>query len=220
MGAFFYYAPDFALARQKDQNAAFGAFLKGADDKPGDCLIKARLRIQRARQPAGFNRKGATGRGDKRRIPHQRGDVAIGEPGHHIGVEPLERRAERVALVNLGLGSVYAVHSPAVQGLGLGGNVPPHAPRCLGARTPARPHKAGPLANIAGGEMEQRGILMIPAPGSRRFRILDSQPGAGGTEARDRGTMRKPGSLVIDEGSATKNRMTSPTHGGVREIDV
>jgi len=43
----------------------------------------------------------------------------------------------------------------------------------------AVPHKVGTLANIASWEMEQLGILMITAQGSRRFRILDSQPGPG-----------------------------------------
>lgn len=43
---------------------------------------------------------------------------------------------------------------------------------------------------------------------------------AGGTVTPDTWTIRKPGRLVIHEGIATKNRMTIPTHGGVREIDV
>jgi Lon protease-like protein len=44
----------------------------------------------------------------------------------------------------------------------------------------AVPHPVGTLASIANWEMEQLGILMITAQGGRRFRILDSQPGAGG----------------------------------------
>jgi Lon protease-like protein len=42
---------------------------------------------------------------------------------------------------------------------------------------PATPHAVGTLANITNWEMEQLGILMITAQGSRRFRIIDSQVG-------------------------------------------
>lgn len=42
----------------------------------------------------------------------------------------------------------------------------------------AVPHPIGTLASIANWEMEQLGILMIDAVGSRRFRILDHEVGA------------------------------------------
>lgn len=41
----------------------------------------------------------------------------------------------------------------------------------------ARPHPVGTLASIANWEMEQLGILMITASGSKRFRIIDSETG-------------------------------------------
>ena len=44
----------------------------------------------------------------------------------------------------------------------------------------ALPHAVGTLAGIADWEMEQLGILMITALGNRRFRIIDSEVGAGG----------------------------------------
>lgn len=44
----------------------------------------------------------------------------------------------------------------------------------------AEPHAVGTLASIGNWEMEQLGILMISAVGSRRFRILDSHTGPGG----------------------------------------
>jgi Lon protease-like protein len=45
--------------------------------------------------------------------------------------------------------------------------------------TPSMPHPVGTLATIGDWEMEQLGILMVTARGSRRFRILDSVVGPG-----------------------------------------
>ena len=42
----------------------------------------------------------------------------------------------------------------------------------------AEPHAVGTLATIANWEMEQLGILMITAHGSRRFRIIETSVGA------------------------------------------
>ena len=44
---------------------------------------------------------------------------------------------------------------------------------------PASPHPVGTLATLGDWEMEQLGILMVTAHGSRRFRILDSAVGPG-----------------------------------------
>jgi len=43
----------------------------------------------------------------------------------------------------------------------------------------AEPHPVGTLATISNWEMEQLGILMITAQGGRRFRIIDTEVGAG-----------------------------------------
>jgi uncharacterized protein len=43
----------------------------------------------------------------------------------------------------------------------------------------AEPHPVGTLASIGSWEMEQLGILMITALGSRRFRILETRVGSG-----------------------------------------
>jgi len=44
--------------------------------------------------------------------------------------------------------------------------------------TAAKPHAVGTLATIGNWEMEQLGILMITAHGTRRFRIIDSTVGS------------------------------------------